>query len=117
MSYLLKGKLIEKYETAVISDRFKKRELVVEQKHSAPNGTEYAETIKLQLTQDKCDSLDPFNIGDSIIVQFNLKGKRWEKDGKVNYFNNLDAWKIELDGEAKEAPKEAPKEADNDLPF
>jgi hypothetical protein len=28
-------------------------------------------------------------------VSFNIKGNRWEKDGKVNYITNLDAWRIE----------------------
>ena len=104
MSYELKGILIEKYETIVINDRFKKRELVIETKESA-NGFEYVETIKFQLTQDKCDLLDAFNVGDYMAVMFNVKGKRWEKDGKVNYFNNLDAWK--LTGEQNEQPQSA----------
>ena len=38
---------------------------------------------------------DRFNIGDEVKVSFNLKGTRWEKDGKVNYFTNLDAWRME----------------------
>ena len=62
MSFEISGKLIEKYDTVVISDRFKKRELVLEKKESTPNGFEYVETIKFQLTQDKCDSLDSFKI-------------------------------------------------------
>jgi hypothetical protein len=28
-------------------------------------------------------------------VYFNIKGSKWEKDGKVNYITNLDAWRIE----------------------
>ena len=35
------------------------------------------------------------NVNDSIKVTFNIKGRKWEKDGKVNYFNNLEAWKLE----------------------
>lgn len=125
MSFEISGKLIEKYDTVVISDRFKKRELVIEIKESTPNGFEYVETIKFQLTQDKCDSLDSFNVGDDITIQFNIKGKRWEKDGKVNYFNNLDAWRIEKQGNTQSAPPPStasdisPAELDetDDLPF
>lgn len=118
MSYEIKGKLIEKYETVVISDRFKKRELVIEQKESGTNGFEYIETIKLQLTQDKCDTLDPINVGDNVVIQFNIKGKRWEKNGEVNYFNNLDAWKIEKVN-TDSLPQAPPKddEDENTLPF
>jgi len=28
-------------------------------------------------------------------VYFNIKGSKWEKEGKVNYITNLDAWRIE----------------------
>ncbi|MCD6178271.1 MAG: DUF3127 domain-containing protein [Bacteroidales bacterium] len=104
MSFEISGKLIEKYDTVVISDRFKKRELVLEKKESTPNGFEYVETIKFQLTQDKCDMLDSFNVGDDITIQFNIKGKRWEKDGRVSYFNNLDAWRIEKQNNNQTTP-------------
>jgi hypothetical protein len=45
--------------------------------------------------QDKTAMPDRFNIGDEVKVQFNLKGSKWEKDGKVNYITNLDAWRME----------------------
>ena len=38
---------------------------------------------------------DRFSIGDEVKVQFNIKGTRWEKDGKTNYITNLDAWRME----------------------
>ena len=28
-------------------------------------------------------------------VSFNIKGNKWERDGKVNYITNLDAWRME----------------------
>ena len=28
-------------------------------------------------------------------MHFNIKGTKWEKDGKVSYFTNLDAWRVE----------------------
>ncbi|MBN2236955.1 MAG: DUF3127 domain-containing protein [Bacteroidales bacterium] len=126
MSFEISGKLIEKYDTQVISDRFKKREFVIEKKDSTPNGFEFVETIKFQLTQEKCEGLDPFAIGEDITVQFNIKGKRWEKNGQVSYFNNLDAWKVEKQGsvvssapKTTSAPQTPPAEFDqsDDLPF
>ncbi|MCD6091193.1 MAG: DUF3127 domain-containing protein [Bacteroidales bacterium] len=115
MSFEISGKLIEKYDTVVISDRFKKREFVIEIKESTPNGFEYVETIKFQFTQDKCDSLDSVNISDDVTVHFNIKGKRWEKDGKVNYFNNLDAWRIEKQASVASAPP-APAQSASEIP-
>ncbi len=94
MSYEISGKLIEKYDVVTISDKFKKREFILEKKENS-NGFEFIDYIKFQLTQDKCAILDPYQIGDELKISFNLRGRKWEKDGKVSYFTNLEAWKIE----------------------
>jgi len=94
MSFEIEGKLIEKFEEVQVSDSFKKREFVIETEDNA-GGSVYTENIKFQLIQAKCDTLSPFSVGDSIKVHFNIKGKKWEKDGKTSYFVNLDAWKID----------------------
>ncbi len=102
MSYELRGRLIVKNNTEDVSDKFRKREFVVS-KTDESNGTTFTETIKFQLTQKNCGLLDVVNIGDEIIVKFNIKGSKWEKNGVTSYFNNLDAWKIEFasDNETK----------------
>lgn len=94
MSYEVSGKLIEKFDTNTISEKFKKREFILEKRENS-NGFEFVDFIKFQLTQDKCSILDPYQIGDDLKVNFNLRGRKWEKDGNVNYFTNLEAWKIE----------------------
>lgn len=94
MSNTATGKLIVKQPTQVVNDKFQKREFVIEISEDI-NGQTYTNYGKFQLTQKKCEVLDRFNEGDNITVSFNIKGNRWEKDGKVNYITNLDAWKIE----------------------
>lgn len=96
MSFEISGKLIEKYATANISDKFKKRDFVIEKKENS-NGFEFVDFIKFQLVQDKCSLIDNVNVGDEIKVSFNLRGRKWEKDGKISYFTNLEAWRIETD--------------------
>jgi hypothetical protein len=96
MNFELQGTLIVKNDTQVISDRFKKREFVIEKKESSPNGFEFVDTIKFQLVQDKVDIIDSLELGQNVNVHFNIKGNKWEKNGQVNYFVNLDAWKVEL---------------------
>nr|NQU92646.1 hypothetical protein [Bacteroidota bacterium] len=49
-------------------------------------------------------------------------GRRWEKNGQVSYFNNLEAWKIEkmaVEGHAAPPPEmdDIPPEPTDDLPF
>jgi hypothetical protein len=77
-----------------VNERFKKREFVLELAEEI-NGNVYTNFAKMQLVQQKCDILDRFNEGDNVKVSFNIKGNRWERDGKVNFITNLDAWRIE----------------------
>lgn len=77
-------------DTVQVSDKFKKREFVVVDKSS-----QYPQSILFQATQDKCDLLNNFKVGDTISVYFNIRGREWTNpQGEVKYFNSLDAWKI-----------------------
>lgn len=105
MNFEIQGTLIVKNDTQVISDRFKKREFVIEKKESSPNGFEFVDTIKFQLTQDKCNLLDSAELGNEINVFFNVRGNKWEKNGQTSYFVNLDAWKIEAATAGAPAPQ------------
>jgi len=123
MNFEITGKLIEKYNTAQVTDRFRKREFVIEKKENSSFG-EIVETIKFQLTQDKCETVDNLKIGDDLKINFTIRGRRWEKDGQVNYFNNLEAWKVEKIATSQEAPPpppptldDIPPEPTDDLPF
>ncbi|MCH7658716.1 MAG: DUF3127 domain-containing protein [Bacteroidetes bacterium] len=124
MSFELSGILILKGELQQISNKFRKREFVIEKKETNQN-QEFVDYVKFQLTQDRCDLVEPFEINDKIKISFNIRGNRWEKEGKVNYFTNLDAWRIEKTVEAEEEIPPPPPEDDlspppeelNDLPF
>lgn len=94
MSLEVTGKLLVKYDTQQVSERFKKREFVMELAEEI-NGNTYTNYAKMQLVQNKCEIIDRFNEGDQIKVSFNIKGNRWEKDGRVNFITNLDAWRVE----------------------
>jgi hypothetical protein len=94
MSYEITGKLVAKFEIVQRSGTFKTREFVIE-KTEDNNGRSFTSFIKFQCVQDKTAMPDRFNIGDEVKVQFNIKGTRWEKEGRVNYITNLDAWRME----------------------
>jgi hypothetical protein len=125
MSFEIQGKLIEKYDAQQVTDRFRKREFVLETRDNV-GANEFVETIKFQLTQDRCDLIDSINVGDDLKVSFNIRGRRWEKNGQVSYFNNLEAWRIEAaaqpdQGETPPPPGmddvPAEEEPTDDLPF
>lgn len=94
MSYELKGTICQIGQTQQVSDKFKKREFVVETKEDI-NGNIYTNYAKFQLVQAKCDLMNERKAGDEVKVSFNIKGNKWERDGKAQYMTNLDAWRIE----------------------
>jgi len=94
MSYELTGKLVVRFDIVQRSESFKTREFVIEKAEEA-NGRSFTSYIKFQCVQDKTAMPDRFNIGDEVKVQFNIKGTKWEKDGRTNYITNLDAWRME----------------------
>lgn len=94
MSYELTGTLIEKFEPVQRTATFKIREFVVERSEDI-NGKVITNYIKFQSTQDRTNLIDRFNKGDQLRVYFNVRGSKWEKNGQVSYFNNLDAWRVE----------------------
>ncbi|MGN6531973.1 MAG: DUF3127 domain-containing protein [Ginsengibacter sp.] len=94
MSYELTGKLLIKFDTTQRTETFKTREFVVEKSEDI-NGKLITNFIKFQCVQERTGIVDRVNPGDEIKVYFNIRGSKWEKDGKVSYFNNLDAWRIE----------------------
>ena len=128
MSYELTGKLVAKYDTVQRTETFKTREFAVEKSEDI-NGRTITNYAKFQCVQDKTTIIDRVNIGDEIKVYFNIKGSKWEKDGKVNYITNLDAWRIEQilqSGTSKtdsdyleplDTFSETPPDAVDDLPF
>lgn len=121
MNFDISGRMIEKFPTQDITASFRKREFVLETVENF-NGREFSELIKFQVTQDRCDVLDSFSINDELNVKFNIKGRKWEKDGKVSYFTNLEAWKIErLSNESAppfdEMPPDMMQEGEDLVPF
>lgn len=94
MSYELSGKLLLKFDVIQRTESFKTREFVVEKSEDI-NGKIITNFIKFQCVQDRTGIVERVNIGDEIKVHFNIRGSKWEKDGRTSYFNNLDAWRIE----------------------
>jgi len=81
-----------KFDTNVVSERFKKRDFVL----TVEPGSPYPQHVTFQLVQDKVNMLDNFNVGDEVKVLFNLKGREWTSpQGEVKYFNTIDAWRLE----------------------
>ena len=91
-NYTADGRLLIKRDAVQVSDKFTKREFILQ------TDGEYSQYLQFQLTQDKCPLLDKFQTGQQVTIHFNIRGKEWTKDGKTSYFNSLEAWRIEAKG-------------------
>ncbi|WP_369752627.1 DUF3127 domain-containing protein [Flavobacterium sp. WC2409] len=88
-----------------VSASFKKRELVVTTEE------QYPQHIMIEFTQDKCDLLNNYSIGEPVKVSINLRGREWvNPQGETKYFNSIQGWRIEklvADAPAASAPMPA----------
>lgn len=119
------GKLHAIFETKQVSERFTKREFVVE----IADNPKYPQLVLFQLSGDRVSQLDRMRVGDAIRIEFSLRGREWRSPaGEVKYFNSLDVWKVEPlragRGEADPRDLDMPPRLDeplgpapDDLPF
>lgn len=115
MAFEITGKVIDISPVNQVSDKFRKREFVIERKE-AGGAAVFIDYIKFQLIQDKCDLINESFLNEDVKVMFNLKGNKWERDGKVSYFTNLDAWKVERMSTAAVDQNMPPRNITEDLP-
>ena len=103
----IKGIIKKISETVQISDRFRKREFVVEYS----NNPDYPQPLQFEMVQDRCELLDSFQEGQEVEVHFDLRGREWTNpQGQVKYFNSLQAWKLVAEqDEAKSSTKDIQK--------
>ena len=104
---------------------FRKREVVVTTEER------YPQHILVEFIQDKCELLNAYQVGQSVKIGINLRGREWvNPQGETKYFNSVQGWRIEEAGAA--APSEMPpmppasafeaaegdaNEVEDDLPF
>jgi len=93
MDYEITGRIAEVYPVIRVNERFRKREFVIEHKETG-GGQPLVDYIKFQLIQDKCEIIDESWLREEVIVRFNIRGNRWEKNGVVNYITNLNALSV-----------------------
>lgn len=101
-----------------VTDKFKKREVVI------ITDDKYPQHISIEFMQDGCSLLDKYQIGNTVDIGINIRGREWinPKDGEVKHFNTINGWKIDLIGAPPvvPAPAHVPMIDDapsDDLPF
>lgn len=105
-----------------VSATFRKRELVV------TTDEQYPQHILIEFTQDKCDLLNNYRVGEPVKVSINIRGREWiNPQGEAKYFNAIQGWRIEKLQTAapadmppppfEPAPQSFMEDDPNDLPF
>lgn len=86
------GKIEEIHDTVQRTETFSVREFVLE--ISSPS-SQYSEHVLFQLTNNRTTIVDQFQVGQEVMVDFDLQGRKWTNpEGRVVFFNRLNAWRI-----------------------
>jgi single-strand DNA-binding protein len=108
VEYDLTGKIKIIQEAKTFDSGFTKREMVV-----IVEDGKYPQEINIEFVQDKINLLDDLQVGQSVTVTFDIRGR--EYNGR--YFNNLQGWKIVTLGVENElAAGEHPSASHNAAP-
>ena len=103
------GKLIEKRDQRQASQTFVVREFVIEVEN--PRDPRYNDFLQCQLTGDRCALLDQYQIGETVQVTFDLRGRKWTApDGTVRYIMSLNAWRLDRPQYNAQAPQGYPQQ-------
>jgi len=114
MALQASGRLHAVFETKQITERFRKREFVIE----LSDNPRYPQLVLFQLTGDRCEQLDGFDLGDEVQVEFSLRGREWKSPkGEIRFFNSLDVWTLERAGQQAGTGFEEPPLPEEPPPF
>ena len=82
----LRGQVVSIKEVQVISDKFKKQEVILKQE-----GVEYDADVPIEFIQDKgIELVKGLKVGSSYEIDINVSGRAW----KDRHFVSLKAWKV-----------------------
>ena len=105
----------------VISDRFKKRGLVLTTQE------QYPQDIMIEFVQDKTEVLNTYKTGEQVTISINIRGREWKSpSGEIKYFTSIQGWRIQKGetgspGVSEPLPSSpapsASDESEDDLPF
>lgn len=84
MSDNRRGEILSIHETETFNSGFKKRTFILK------TDEKYPQELKFDVLKDDVDKLDAFTVGQTVDVQFNIRGN--EYNGK--HFVDLTAWSI-----------------------
>ena len=112
------GTLKSKGDIIHVSETFKKRPFIIEVVEG--DAGQYINVLQFELTQDKCDRVDKYEIGQQLEVEFNIRGREWTSpQGEEKVFTSLQAWMVKsVEGEGQAPPEMTTMEVpEEEIPF
>ena len=110
----VKGILKSSLETQVISEKFKKRSVILQ------TNEKYPQLLEINFVQDKVDLLNSYQIDQHVTIGINLRGNVWKKsETDTRYFTEINGWRIDDGAEeiTNGVQNEARQNPAEDLPF
>lgn len=95
---------------------FQKRDLVINVRRFDPNTgepvTDWENTPKLSFMGDKCRDLDRFQVGQMVVISFDLQGRKYTNaNNEMDIITEARPYKIELYGQRPSQPATQPMAA------
>ncbi len=86
---------------------------------------QYPQTYAIEFAQGNCNKLDRFKPGEEVKIWIDIRGRRYEKNGKEGVINSLQGWRIDSIAASPTvkattphaAPAPAAQDHGDDLPF
>jgi hypothetical protein len=104
------GELVHVGAVENISDKFRKRMLVV-----LDTSGKYPNEVAFELVQDNTGLANGLQVGDQVAIGYDVRGRRFtRKDGSTGWMNSLQAWRVTKHGTAV---KSSVMDKFNDAPF
>lgn len=111
----INGILKVKYDEVQLTEKFKKREFVIQLASTNYNGSN--DYLKFSLIMDSCSMIDSFSEGDSVTVSYEVKAREWvNPENETVYINDVKAISIKQNAEPTSTAIDMSGNGD-DLPF
>lgn len=99
MNIKITGKITDIFPSETFGNFEKRVAWVVEE------GMQYPNHYPLEFQQGFANELDHYVPGDQVVCDVDVRGRKWEKNGKAGCMATLKCWKIERVGGGQKAPR------------
>ena len=85
-------------DVQIITEKFSKRDVIVQHDELATNGQTYIQHIMVEATGSSLDFWDDVGIGDTVSVRCRIRGKLYNRrdTGLESSFTSLSGWRVDV---------------------